>query len=101
MSFEVGDEVVFIGPGLWTQWLDLLEMGYVVCQHDVVYTVRAVIPCPVSGDLGLLLKEIVNPPHPLFGHEHAFYAGEFRKVLKRKTDISIFTKLLNPTKELV
>ena len=62
------------------------------------YTIRGIftdIQRPNLG-VGLLLEEIINPPHPRTLREWNFYSSRFRPIQKKKTDISIFTALLNP-----
>ena len=63
-----------------------------------IYTVREVYVCPALGTLGLRFEEHINPVHPMYGIECGYSAERFRPVVERKTDISIFTQMLNPSK---
>ncbi len=95
--FVVGDEVEFIGTG---KYLMFARDGYIVPVRGVVYTVREVRPD--NGLIGLLFREIRNRLMPQFGLEPGFAWEEYRKVIRRKTDISIFTAMLKTKqKELV
>lgn len=72
-------------------------------------------PCPVKagtvyiisgfshgyrdGDGALHLVGVRGEMRPGNMGERGFHPGRFRPIVKRKTDISIFTKLLKPTRE--
>lgn len=64
------------------------------------YTIRTISMCPATGMVGIRLAEILNPtttvrkPDDQGSREWGFYAIYFRPVQKRKTDISIFQRLL-------
>jgi len=63
-----------------------------------VYIVRAVGTGRYFGDRlpGILLEGFYGRPLPLSElGEHDFLASRFRPVVERKTDISIFTRMLN------
>lgn len=64
-------------------------------EEGRIYTVRST--CDFYGVVGVRLHEILRP-HSKFGIEVPFAAARFRPVQKRKTDISIFTAMLTPTK---
>lgn len=73
-------------------------------QVGAVYTIRAIEVCDEgTGDLFLQFHEIINPQcwWPNGYGELSFWEGGFRPVVKRKTDISIFTAMLNPADDLV
>jgi hypothetical protein len=64
-----------------------------------VYTIRAFVEgLTLDGQIaeGLIFEEIVNPISAR-GIEYSFKPIRFRPVVERKTDISIFTRMLNPT----
>jgi len=46
-------------------------------------------------EMCLRFNELVNDPHIDNGIEPSFYARLFRPVVERKTDISVFTRMLN------
>jgi hypothetical protein len=56
--------------------------------------------CGVDGEeqLGLKFYELVYPLLP-GGFEYSFVSTSFRPVVDRKTDISIFKKMLAPKRE--
>lgn len=92
MTFRIGQKVVcIVGPAGW-QTIDENQP-----VHGQVYTVRETR----LGKAGqyIRLVEIVNSPgHYAEGIEECFFWWRgFRPVVTRKTDISIFTKLLTPT----
>ena len=55
------------------------------------------------GTPGILLEEIINPPCPYFegAFEPSFFPWHFRPFTDRKTDISVFKKMLNGIPENV
>lgn len=66
-----------------------------------IYTVRALYVSPISGSEFVLLNEIRNDPSYLMeGYLEVGWPGDrFRPVVDRPTDISIFERLLNPSKQ--
>lgn len=72
-----------------------------VPQFKQIYTIRGLETDPSNGEVYLLLEEIVNPPrlYPDGYGEECFHHSGFRPVIERKTDISVFTALLNTSKE--
>jgi len=93
--FRVGQKVVCISD---------FAKGRAVCPfvefpaRGSVYTVRSnVIGRTMSGEKepGILLHEISNSLGP-HGQEYSFCIKQFRPVVERKTDISIFTQMLTP-----
>ena len=92
MAFYVGQKVVCVDDRRGEA--DHSEITPVKCQ---IYTVRDVVEW--RGQFGLRVHEILNPVDPWLGEERAFYASRFRPVVERKTDISIFKAMLNPSRE--
>ena len=70
-----------------------------------VYTVRGFVVPYVGypGTPGILLEEIINPPCPYFEgtFEPSFFPAHFQPITDRKTDISVFTAMLNDIPEKV
>ncbi|MDF1599694.1 hypothetical protein PZ895_07880 [Mesorhizobium sp. YIM 152430] len=72
-----------------------------------VYTIREIKPCMGSGVVCITLREIVNEKRTYFQvdlrrevfGECAWPAHTFRPIQDRKTDISVFTALLNDQKQ--
>lgn len=96
--FSIGQRVVCIATDDWDE-LEADERGP-ICGH--IYTIRGINSNAHIGPdepLGLLLFEIVNPPHShLEGFVEAdFDSSWFRPIIERKTDISILEALLLPT----
>jgi hypothetical protein len=87
MSFRVGQKVVCIDaaqfPGFrWHPDADIPRVGE-------VYTVTGIFQ--KDGKPGVVLKEIKNVEEVYSGYR----ASRFRPAVDRKTDISVFTKILN------
>ena len=90
MAFHVGKKVVcvdFEGEAEYRAWYP----DVVLPERKVVYTVRKVFER--DGCEALLLNEIRNRDTP----EAGFRSFRFRPVVERKTDISIFQKMLTPS----
>jgi hypothetical protein len=97
--FYVGQKVVCVAEGIWKSFR---EQGFSVPVRGGIYTIRESYICPYGNIPGIRLIEVRNPrcvgPLEL---EIGFYPQEFRPVVERKTDISIFTRMLNPSQEKV
>lgn len=93
MTFRVGQKVACIKAASIIPYIR---------PHDTVngriYTVRDVYACPATGKPALRFEEHINPIHPTYGVECGYFAERFRPVVERKTSISIFTQMLNPSK---
>jgi hypothetical protein len=88
MTFRVGQKVVCVndnGRSLRPSWEILPVRGE-------TYTIRCIEGRAVR------LAEIINDPFPYSEGlgELKFLASRFRPIVERKTDISIFTKMLTP-----
>lgn len=105
MSFHVGQKVVCVstthdlsGAGSSDGWPDHVIKGG-------IYTVREVDErtLPLFGVVGIRLHEALGQTRMtcIGSWETAFSATCFRPVVERKTDISVFTRMLTPTKERV
>jgi hypothetical protein len=97
MTFRVGQKVVCILNQPWRPQRDLVQMPF----YNGVYTIAEI---RVRGEeVGLRFFEIQNPPTRITDtgqiSEPCFDAKQFRPIVSRKTDISCFTVLLNPSKE--
>lgn len=94
MTFRVGQKVVCIGKFPQSR----LDLPFVTFpEFEQVYTVRANV-LGHNGKTeapGILLLEIKNSIGPR-GVEYNFHPTRFRPLVERKTDISIFTKMLKP-----
>jgi len=83
MAFRVGQKVVCVDAH-----------GNATITLNSVYTVSGLFDGFPSGRPGIFLVE-VHEAHNKF----PFFAHRFRPIVSRKTDISCFTVLLNPSKE--
>lgn len=101
-NFRVGQKVVcmndtFISPG-WGSVPNRPVRGR-------VYTIRGIAPQVYANGIALavLLEEKANYPlvWPNGIYEMPFPAKRFRPAVDKPADISIFTKMLTPTKRLV
>jgi hypothetical protein len=94
--FHVGQKVVCVsGRSHKREWCG--ETDVVV---GAIYTIRAIyteVMQPRLG-VGLVFEEIIHPAGPR-GREPGFYSSRFRPIVERKTDISVFTKMLTPKQE--
>lgn len=91
MNFRVGQKVVCIDA-------DPSLDGYVHTQLclNSIYTVRGIDTEPDAlGNIGLWFVEIADAPTRGGKFTTSFRASRFRPAVERKTDISIFTKMLD------
>ena len=92
LDWKVGDKLVCVD--------DVNQnFGYVL-RAGTVYTIREMVVVPKgypdTGQIGVRLAEVVLP-RGFDGSERAHKATRFRPIQTRKTDISIFQRLLtNP-----
>lgn len=97
MTFRVGMEVECIDDSVRNVDPRSYPGGHYAPNWPVkgcTYTIRDI------GKFGLLLHEIVNPARDFleeYGEAH-FDPRRFRPIIKRATDISIFTQMLRPSK---
>lgn len=90
-TWKVGDEVECI----YTFKMDGAN-DYIYPKKGKRYHIRDIRIYP-NDKIGLILTEIKNKNHQNTGREPAFMINKFRKLQKRKTDISQFTAMLNQT----
>lgn len=80
IDYDVGDLIVLTEG--WGVTVD--EVGNQVPQEGMIYTARGFVRDLVSGELGVWLREIVNPKRPTAPagqmSEMAWAAHNFRKV---------------------
>jgi hypothetical protein len=96
VSFHVGQKIVCIHDGWRHPFIYLVQS---LPKKGAIYHVRGFEgekydPAAAVGCAYIWLSEIVNPP--VSGIEPSFSVRFFRPVTERKTDISVFTKLLTP-----
>ena len=100
-SFRIGQKVVCTKAPLKRY----LRSGEVAPTRGTIYTVRGIDPprAPPNDFISIWLVEIVNPTLDYGTHgmlECTFDARKFRPLVERKTDISIFTKMLDGSRVL-
>ena len=95
MSFRVGQKVVCVNA-------EPSADGYKVALIEgAVYTIIEIVDhagdrrCVREDTLGIILCEVQSPPYRI-GFYGEFSAHRFRPVVERKTNISIFTRMLTP-----
>ncbi len=97
--FRVGQRVVCIDPtwgssgSLQSAWCPNLPI------KDRIYTIRDVVTFNGYPNGFLRLYEVVNP---VKGRDEPYFeVTKYRPIVERKTDISVFRKLLQPKTEEV
>lgn len=96
-NFRVGQKVTMV-QGYEPKVYDRAKSeGVTLPETGVVYTVRGIEDGLgwYSGVPFIWLEELRNAPHVSDGVEPNWDARLFRPVVDRKTDISIFTAMLN------
>lgn len=103
-SFRVGQKVVCVDDARRLACGDVVVQGGTGLVNGKVYTVQQIIPAGPMTYLGpmprLSVKLILVEAQAPDGWT-GFNAGRFRPVVDRKTDISVFTALLTPSKSKV
>lgn len=100
--FRVGQKVVCVEdkPMLVDIFPYRAAVGVNLIKGNV-YTIRGVV-FDLKGTLCVYLVEARSPLPPLSnGMERPYFATRFRPLVERKTDISIFKKMLNKRLEKV
>lgn len=98
MTFHVGQKVVCVNVrGLERHFYPRTRLPV----ERVTYTVRELLT--IKGKPLLRLHEIVNHEYDFESgvFEPAFHVSRFRPITERKTDISIFKKLLQPNSKII
>lgn len=98
----VGQKVVCIAKGTWER-LRRDYPGTNCPQKGYIYTIRDVYRDPFSGETGIRLVEIINEDFFMLGGvkyyaEIGWCPHEFSPLEEKKTDISIFEKILTGIK---
>lgn len=105
MTFFIGQKVVCIAKGTW-ELTKKKHPGVIVPVRGNIYTVRETYRDPFFGIEGIRLREVVNSSVTFFNGtpyyiELGWLPQEFKPLEERETDISIFKKLLKPSKVTV
>lgn len=104
MTFRIGQKVVCVNVSMAIgrprgfpphkpiiPGLDGLTLGE-------VYTIRVIVPCDDEPEI--YLEEIARSYCPYRRREAGFAHKRFRPVVDTKTDISVLTAMLNPSREM-
>ena len=100
MSFHVGQKIVCINGNFkdsrWYRSLYQPKQGHIYTIRDFAHAEYVAASDSPSGSF-VYLVEIINPPVLWYNGfwELAWPLRRFRPVIERKTDISIFTKILD------
>lgn len=101
LDWKVGDKLVCVDAeshGKYTSWVTIGDLDGLTAGET--YTIRKIAPYGYDGKVCVWLNEIVRPLRGNVCQQHGecgFDPRRFRPVQKRKTDISIFQRLLtNP-----
>jgi hypothetical protein len=103
MMFHVGQKVVCVDASGFETNAALVMKYSGTPVEGCVYTVRGILsPDFIHDDLcGILLEEFCAEVHPIWQEEYGFRSVRFRPLTEIKTDISLFTAMLNPSKHEV
>lgn len=101
-NFRVGQKVVCVCK----QWRpEYPHLHPTLPSYGRVYTIRNIYSnAPYQDGAGLHLVEIVSKKGMLpcgTLHEVGFHANKFRPAVEKPCDISVFTKMLTPDREMV
>lgn len=96
--FRVGQKVVCVNHRGSAYGHKKTPVAAILPDIGGIYTIRAIITRPLATIV--LLEEISNT-HLGYAVEPGFNAAAFRPAVERKTDISIFTRMLTPKTEEV
>ncbi|WP_334154722.1 hypothetical protein [Agrobacterium pusense] len=101
-NFTVGQKVVMVEAYKPHVYERAADEGVTLPTKGTVYTIRGMEPGEGwhVGMTFIWLEELHNAPS-LDGIEPNWDASLFRPLVERKTDISIFKAMLNPSKEQV
>ena len=101
-NFTVGQKVVMVEAYKPHVYERAADEGVTLPTKGTVYTIRGMEPGEGwhVGMTFIWLEELHNAPS-LDGIEPNLDASLFRPLVERKTDISVFKAMLNPSKEQV
>lgn len=100
MTFRIGMKVVCINSAGWFDASGAVLSGIIMPAFNGVYTIRGIRLFAAVG-LGLVFEEILNPAEGVPLLEPHFFAGCFRPVIEKKTDISALLALQNPNNHTI
>jgi hypothetical protein len=95
--FHIGQKVVCVTDH--GQWTGAGDGNWPSCKKGTVYTIRDIDARCIEhyGVVGIRVEELVLPlvDTEIGLFEPAFHPRRFRPVIERKTDISVFTRILD------
>lgn len=97
MAFYVGQKVVCVADAVQPGrlWVDGVPP-----KEGAIYTIASIV-INGSGTQALVLVEAPRGPISHALGAYGYHAWRFRPIVERKTDISIFKAMLNPSDEQV
>lgn len=107
MTFHVGQKVVCINDqrlcsisrsGWFSRWRSSVRLNHNLNRGDI-YRVTLIINMTTTSNKVVTMLHVDGARH--FEYDIGFPSFQFRPVVTRKTDISIFTKLLTPSPQKV
>lgn len=98
-DWKVGDRIVCVNVTHDTSPTKIIRVvgGLDGLKKGRVYTIRDFVPCMYRSDVCVRLDEIVRCAKGSDVYEPGFLVSRFRRVEPRKTNIGIFTAMLNKT----
>ena len=109
LDWKVGDKVVCVAAGMptyktsrWGQF-NRPEVGTIYTLREIFVETRFTGISTKASPVFIRLMEVTNPEVDTYvgPYEPAFSARCFRKVQPHKTDITIFTAMLDPSRQQV
>lgn len=96
MAFHVGQKVVCVRDSVGR----MKPAGVIMPVRDQIYVIRDIVRGFDGRHFrpGLLLEGLINPIGP-YDLEYNFDPDRFRPLVEHKTDISVFTAMLNTSKQ--
>jgi hypothetical protein len=98
-NWFIGQEIVclddFLAEKNYYSWFGKIYEGIIYPEKDKIYTIRSI--SDFKNRICFHVKEIKNIDMDFYGgfHEVFFEDKHFAPLVKQKTDISIFTEILN------
>lgn len=96
--WHIGQQVVCVVGGRLADSSPNLNIFPVKGETYTIRNIESSMYKYMTGQVGLVLQEIVNDINPHSGSEWSYFSKRFRPAVKAKTEtsISIFEKLLGP-----
>jgi len=94
-EFVVGQKVVCVYDHFYTEDCEILGIsGFQLPALGEILVIRDILLDEIFQSPSLLFEGLTNPLHPYFKCEFGFTPRAFRPLVEKKTDISVFQKVL-------